>query len=78
MDIFEEPSGKWKSEIVSRFHANQVGFVSPRLGIHPAAKKIMRLRINDMIAVPSKEEDGKAVIYRVQKLSGKRHKSFCA
>ena len=65
MEIYAEPgSGKWKSEIVSRFDANQKGFVPGWRKENPTAKLVMRLRINDLVFL---KDEGS--IYRVQKLS---------
>ncbi|MDC0649925.1 type II CRISPR RNA-guided endonuclease Cas9 [Alphaproteobacteria bacterium] len=66
MEIYEESgSGKWKSEIVSRFDANQKSFVPSWRKENPTAKLVMRLRINDLVFL---KDEGS--IYRVQKLSG--------
>ena len=65
MDIYAHPEkGKWQSEIISRFDANQTGFCPKWKLDVPEAKLVMRLRINDLILV-------KGQIMRVQKLSGK-------
>jgi CRISPR-associated endonuclease Csn1 len=65
MEIYEDPSTKgWKSEIVSRFNANQSEFVPNWRVRYPTKKLIMRLRINDLIKFQDDE-----IIYRVQKLS---------
>ncbi|MDA8915333.1 hypothetical protein N9J51_03645, partial [Alphaproteobacteria bacterium] len=66
MEIYEEPdSGKWKSEIVSRFDANQKSFVPGWRKSNPTAKIVMRLRTNDLVKLSDDNS-----IYRVQKLSG--------
>ena len=66
MDIYEMPdTGKWKSEIVSRFDANQSSFTPSWKRSYPTARLIMRLRINDMVKF---KKDG--TIYRVQQISG--------
>ena len=68
MEIYEEPdSGRWKSEIVSRFDANQKSFVPSWQTEHPTAKLIMRLRINDLVKLV-----GDGAVYRLQKMSGTR------
>ena len=67
MDIWLLPSGKTIGETVSRFDAHQPGFRSKTNSEHPTAKKLMRLHINDMIAVGEGEERR---IMRVQFLSG--------
>ena len=68
MDIYQDPTNsKWKGEIVSRFDANQKGFVPSWQSQFPTARLIMRLRINDLL----KLQDGEIEeIFRVQKLSG--------
>lgn len=71
--IWQMPDGKWithwkdrngnlKSGIISSFDHHQRGYQEERP--HPAAKKVMALRQNDMVAL---EKDGSRKIYRVQK-----------
>ena len=68
MEIYEESgSGKWKSEIVSRFDANQNGFVPNWRRESPTVKMVMRLRINDLLKLGIGGE-----IYRLQKITGTR------
>lgn len=68
MEIYPDPkSGKWKSEIVSRFDAAQPGFIPAWRKDHPAQKMLMRLRINDMIHFGDTGE-----IFRIQKMSGSK------
>ena len=69
MDVWLLPDGKGKTvgETVSRFDAHQPGFRSKVQTKHPTARKLMRLHINDMIAVGEGEERR---IMRVLKLSG--------
>ena len=68
MEIYEEPrTGKWKSEIVSRFDANQKGFTPNWRRVSPTAKMVMRLRINDLLKLTIGGE-----IYRLQKITGTR------
>ncbi|MDE0268183.1 MAG: type II CRISPR RNA-guided endonuclease Cas9 [Acidimicrobiaceae bacterium] len=69
MDIWLLPNGKTKGETVSRFSAHQPGFRSRIKCEHPTAKKLMRLHVNDMIAI---DEGEHREILRVQKLSGQR------
>lgn len=65
-DVWRMPDGKWVSDIVSMFDAHQPGAADRRP--HPAAKKMMSLRQNDMLAI---ERDGGArEIVRVVKFSG--------
>ena len=64
-DVWRLPDGKWVSDIVSTFDAHQPDQSSRRP--HPAAKKVLSLRQNDMIAI---ERDGGArEIVRVVKFS---------
>ena len=69
MDIWLLPDGKTEGETVSRFDAHQPNFRSEVKKKHPTAKKLMRLHINDMIAVGEGEERR---IMRVLKLSGQQ------
>lgn len=65
-DVWRLPNGKWVSDIVSMFDAHQPGAANRRP--HPAAKKMLSLRQNDMIAI---EREGEArIIVRVVKFSG--------
>lgn len=48
-DVWQLPDGKWIATVVSMFDAHRHDFVPERP--HPAAKKIMSLRQNDLIAV---------------------------
>ena len=67
MDVWLLPNGKTMGETVSRFDAHRPGFRSRVKGEYPAAKKLMRLHINDMVATG--EGRGRRIM-RVQKLSG--------
>ena len=69
MDVWLRPDGKTVGETVTRFAAHQPGFRSEVKAEHPTAKKLMRLHINDMIAVGEGDERR---IMRVLKLSGQR------
>lgn len=66
-DIYQLPNGRWVSSVIRRFDANQPDFDAAKFRPHPAAKKIMRLHIDDMVAV---EDGGKRRILRVVKMSG--------
>ena len=67
MEIYADPkTGKWQSEIVSTFAVNQKNFIPQWHESNPAAKMLMRLRINDLILFKNTGE-----IYRIQKLSEK-------
>lgn len=69
MDVWLLPNGKTTGETVSRFHAHQPGFHSKIKAAHPTAKKLMRLHINDMIAIGEGDERR---ILRVKELSRQR------
>ena len=69
MDVWLLPNGKTTGETVTRFAAHQPDFRSEVKKKCPTAKKLVRLHINDMIAVGEGEERR---IMRVLKLSGQR------
>lgn len=48
-DVWRMPDGKWKSVTVSTFDAHQKR--PPDIRPHPAAKKVLSLRQNDLIAI---------------------------
>lgn len=60
--VWEMPDGRWTSVVVSVFDYHQAGFEIERP--HPAARKVLSLRQNDLIAV---ERNGARQIMRVQK-----------
>ncbi|HWW63159.1 MAG TPA: type II CRISPR RNA-guided endonuclease Cas9 [Sphingomonadaceae bacterium] len=62
--VWRLPDGGWKHSTVSVFAAHQRGYELPRP--HPAAKKILDLRQNDLVAI---ERDGTRAIMRVVKFS---------
>lgn len=75
-DVWRLPDGKWvtkwkdrdgqeQSSIISMFDAHQRGFVEARP--HPAAKKVLSLRQNDLLAVEG--NGGERKIMRVVKFS---------
>ncbi len=64
-DVWQLPDGKWVSRVVSMFEAHKVNAVPERP--HPAAKKILSLRQNDLIAVA--RGGGEREIMRVVKFS---------
>ncbi|HSC46304.1 MAG TPA: type II CRISPR RNA-guided endonuclease Cas9 [Candidatus Acidoferrum sp.] len=66
-EIYELPSGRWTANVVRRFDANQPDFDPAMVRPHPAAKKITRLHIDDIVAL---EDGGRRRIMRVVKLSG--------
>ena len=67
MDIWLLPNGKTKGETISRFVAHKPNARSEVKANYPTARKLMRLHINDMVAIGNGEERR---IYRVQKLAG--------
>ena len=69
MDVWLLPDGKTHGETVSRFNANQADYGSLVKDQHPTAKKLMRLHVNDMVALG---EGSERRIYRVQQMSGQR------
>lgn len=64
-DVWRLPDGKWTSDIVSMFDAHQSSAQDRRP--HPAAKKVLSLRQNDMLAV--EQNGGPPQIVRVVKFS---------
>lgn len=72
-DIYEQPDGRWIAVPVRRFDANQPRFDAVEYArngkhkIHPAARKVLRLHIDDMVAV---DDGGQRRILRVVKMSG--------
>ena len=64
-DVWQLPEGKWVSRVVSMFDAHKVKATPERP--HPAAKKILSLRQNDLIAV--ERGGGEREIMRVVKFS---------
>jgi len=69
IEIWRLPGGKWTSQIISMFQANQeAAGRAASARPHPAAKLIMRLHKDDMIAI---EDEGRGRrILRVVKFSG--------
>ncbi|MBN9464021.1 MAG: type II CRISPR RNA-guided endonuclease Cas9 [Brevundimonas sp.] len=63
-DVWRLPDGKWVADIVSMFDAHRPDGADRRP--HPAAKKVLSLRQNDLLAV---ERDGETQILRVVKFS---------
>jgi CRISPR-associated endonuclease Csn1 len=66
-DIYQMPDGRWQAVVIRRFDANQPGFDAARLRPHPAARKIMRLYNDDMVAVGDGPDRR---ILRIVKMSG--------
>lgn len=65
-DVWRLPNGKWVSDIVSMFDAHQTVAMDRRP--HPAARKVLSLRQNDMLAI--QRHGGPVQIVRVVKFSG--------
>jgi CRISPR-associated endonuclease Csn1 len=68
-DIYRSPNGRFSAVVISRFSANQSNFDAATHRPHPAAKKLMRLHIDDMVAV---DEGGCTRVLRVVKMSGQK------
>lgn len=66
-DIYRLPNGRWKAVVVRRFDANQPDYDPAQDRPHPAAKKLMRVHIDDMVAV---DDGGKRRVLRIVKMSG--------
>lgn len=82
-DVWRLPDGKWvskwkdrdgleRSSIISMFDSHQRNFVEARP--HPAAKKVLSLRQNDLIAV--ERDDGEREIMRVVKFATRGEITF--
>ncbi len=75
VEISNEPNGKWSSEMIPTFTANQPRYTafmnSPdyRKRTFGGRELVMRLIVNDMVKIKSGESE---VLYRVQQLSGSR------
>jgi len=69
MDVFEMPNEKWQAVTITRLAANAPDFMERHneLRPHPAARRIARLFIGDMVAITENDDRH---IYRIQKLSG--------
>lgn len=63
-DVWRLPDGKWISDVVPMFDAHQPG---ERARPHPAAKKVLSLRQNDMLAI--ERDGGPRELVRVVKFS---------
>ncbi len=62
-EVWRMPDGKWKANVVTTFAANQPGAEGDTRP-HPAAKKIMRLHRDDLVAY---QKNGERAIARVVK-----------
>lgn len=65
-DIWKMPDGRWKTIVVPVFEFNQRDFAVENFRPHPAAKRLMRLHIDDMGALG---EGPNRRIVRVRKIS---------
>ena len=65
-DIWRMPNGGWKAVVVSTFEFNQPDFAIERFRPHPAAKRLMRVHIDDMGALG---EGPNRRIVRVRKIA---------
>ena len=66
-DLYRLPTGRCIAVVIRRFDANQPDFDPAKFRPHPAAKKLLRLHIDDMVAL---EDAGQRKILRVVKMSG--------
>ena len=69
MDIYRQPNGRWKGEIVRIFDANKPNFVPDYEEKYGKSSFVMRLHANDLVAVG---EGTTRRVLRVVKLSGQR------
>ena len=65
-DVWLMPTGSWRTVVVATFYANQSGFDPNDFRPHPAARKLMRLQIDDMGALGEGENRR---IVRVRKIT---------
>ena len=68
-DVWRMPNGSWKLVVIPKFHANQPSFDVSKFRPHPAAKRLMRLHIDDMGAFG---EGPDRRIVRVRKITNAR------
>jgi CRISPR-associated endonuclease Csn1 len=66
-DIYALPNGRWTAVVIRTFDANQPDFDPVKYRPHPGAKRMMRLHINDMVAV-GRDENRR--VLRIVKMSG--------
>ena len=67
-DIWRLPDGNWQTVVVSTFEANQMGSDLNSFRPHPAARRLMRVQIDDMGAL---EEGANRRIVRVRKINNR-------
>lgn len=68
-DIWRLPDGKWQTLVVSKFDANQSGVDPNGFRPHPAARRLMRLQIDDMGAL---DEGKNRRIVRVRQMDNNK------
>ena len=68
-DIWRMPDGSWRTVVVPTFRANQPDFNEDESRPHPAAKRLMRLQIDDMGALG---EGKNRRIVRVRKMDNNK------
>lgn len=68
-DIYQLPTGRWTAVVIRRFDANRPDFNPADFRPHPAARKVTRLYIDDMVAI---HDAGRRRVLRVVKMSGQR------
>lgn len=49
-DVWEMPDGRWSADVVTMFDAHRPGFDWSQRRPHPAARKVLSLKQNDMLA----------------------------
>jgi len=67
-DVWETPDGKWQADVVTMFDAHKPDMDWQARRPHPAAKKVLSLRQNDMVAYDDPKGSGVALA-RVVKFS---------
>jgi len=75
-DVWELPNGKWLHEVVTMFDAHRADWTSAIHHANPAARKVLSLKQNDMVAY-EQPNDGKT-IGRVVKFSQSGQVTFAA
>ncbi len=73
IEIFARPNGRWDGEVITTFAANQPHFRPEWPDSHPGSTLVMRLAINDMVAVGHGEE---RKILRVVKINSNKQVFF--
>ncbi len=60
-DVWELPDGTWRAEVVSMFEAHQAGWESALKRSFPAARKVLRLHQNDLLAIEREGDEPRIV-----------------